>query len=304
MSSVIPAELMQQFLRVDKRYSINPNEEPFFDMPTSLNLEKLVYVQPTAEEIAAAAQAKLIIDYNQSKSKIEETYEKTMDKIALSRTKAQDDALVDKQAVDAKLEERRTEIADDMLKQGLARSSVFAEMIASAEQSAASQKDDIDARLQLTLGQLTQEEADALAVKTAAVASLDEVYQDQLAAEIAEMTQQAQDEANDVAKYNNTVEEDEANYKKSWTTSYIQAQQSHAETAMKLQGIAIDQGYEVIQQYIYQDKATFTKDYYLGFDAQQAYDSFVAVSAEFTEQLSTEYFNQVKQFLYDRLQQG
>ena len=36
--SNIPAELMQQFLRVDKRYSINPNEEPFFDMPTSLNL--------------------------------------------------------------------------------------------------------------------------------------------------------------------------------------------------------------------------------------------------------------------------
>ena len=101
--SNIPAELMQQFLRVDKRYSINPNEEPFFDMPTSLNLEKLVYEQPTAEEISAAAEAKLLIDYNKSKNKINETYTKTMDKIAVRKTAAQNDTLVAKQKVDDNL---------------------------------------------------------------------------------------------------------------------------------------------------------------------------------------------------------
>ena len=287
--SNIPAELMQQFLRVDKRYSINPNEEPFFDMPTSLNLEKLVYEQPTAEEISAAAEAKLLIDYNKSKNKINETYTKTMDKIAVRKTAAQNDTLVAKQKVDDELAKTKAEISAEMLSRGLAR-------------SAQSAKDELDWQLELTIDGLEDEEADALAVKTAAIASLDDVYEDELAQEIAEMTQKAQDEANDVSKYNNSVEQDEANYKKSWTTSYIQAQQSHAETAMKLQGIAIDQGYDVIQQYIYQDKATFTKDYYLGIDAQQAYSDFVAAETEFTQQLSAEYYNEVKQFLYDRTQ--
>lgn len=300
--SNIPAELMQQFLRVDKRYSINPNEEPFFDMPTSLNLEKLVYEQPTAEEISAAAEAKLLIDYNKSKNKINEAYTKTMDKIAVRKTAAQNDTLVAKQKVDDELAKTKAEISAEMLSRGLARSSVFAEAVSKAESDAQSAKDELDWRLELTIDGLEDEEADALAVKTAAIASLDDVYEDELAQEIAEMTQKAQDEANDVAKYNNSVEQDEANYKKSWTTSYIQAQQSHAETAMKLQGIAIDQGYDVIQQYIYQDKATFTKDYYLGIDAQQAYSDFVAAQTEFTQQLSAAYYNEVKQFLYDRTQ--
>ena len=300
--SNIPAELMQQFLRVDKRYSINPNEEPFFDMPTSLNLEKLVYEQPTAEEISAAAEAKLLIDYNKSKNKINETYTKTMDKIAVRKTAAQNDTLVAKQKVDDNLAVKKAEISAEMLSRGLARSSVFAEAVSKAESDAQSAKDELDWQLELTIDGLEDEEADALAVKTAAIASLDDVYEDELAQEIAEMTQKAQNEANDVAKYNNSVEQDEANYKKSWTTSYIQAQQSHAETAMKLQGIAIDQGYDVIQQYIYQDKATFTKDYYLDIDAQQAYSDFVAAETEFTQQLSAAYYNEVKQFLYDRTQ--
>ena len=216
--SNIPAELMQQFLRVDKRYSINPNEEPFFDMPTSLNLEKLVYEQPTAEEISAAAEAKLLIDYNKSKNKINETYTKTMDKITVRKTAAQNDTLVAKQKVDDELAKTKAEISAEMLSRGLARSSVFAEAVSKAESDAQSAKDELDWRLELTIDGLEDEEADALAVKTAAIASLDDVYEDELAQEIAEMTQKAQDEANDVAKYNNSVEQDEANYKKSWTT--------------------------------------------------------------------------------------
>ena len=47
----IPASLVQQYLRVEKRYSVNPNEEPFFDLPSSLELERLVYVPNTQEEI-------------------------------------------------------------------------------------------------------------------------------------------------------------------------------------------------------------------------------------------------------------
>lgn len=299
--AVIPAELMQQFLRVDKRYSINPNEEPFFDLPTSLKLEKLEYVPPTAEEIRQQAVDELSISLNKNKDKINETYQKTINNIAVKRKSAQNKATTDGEKADAALAAKKSSIDGDMLRRGLSRSSVYAKQLDKAEQDAAAQKAAISRALQLTLDELTVQEQNALAVKNAALDNLEDNYQAELEQKIFETTEAVNKKIQDVAKYNNSQEEKEINYKKTWTTTYIQAQQSHSETAMKLQGVAIDKGYEVIQGYIYKDKATFTKDYYLGLDAQAAYNSFTAASAEFNAQLSAAYYNEVLAFLQGRL---
>ena len=76
----IPSQLLQQFLRVEKRYSINPNEEPFFDLPPNLVLERLEYTAPTQQEIEDMARAKLIVAFNKKQDHIEEQYAKTVGK--------------------------------------------------------------------------------------------------------------------------------------------------------------------------------------------------------------------------------
>ena len=74
----IPSQLLQQYLRIEKRYSINPNEEPFFDLPSSLVLERLEYIPPTEEQISQMARDKLIVAFNKRRDDINEKYQKKL----------------------------------------------------------------------------------------------------------------------------------------------------------------------------------------------------------------------------------
>lgn len=297
----VPAELRQQFLRVEKRYSINPNEEPFFDMPTSLKLDKLQYTPPTAEEIAQQAYDKLKVSYDKSVDIANQTYQKSMGRISVKRQKAQNNLSNLKDKADDSLSQKKVAISNRMLKRGLSRSSVCEQLYLKAGQDTEVYKQQLEKDFQVTLSGLAAEESYALETKNATLVSLQENFEKQLQQEINDKTAAVEKKKEDVLKYNNSQEEKELTYKRTWTTSYLQAQQSHSETAMKLQAIAIDKGYEVIQDYIYKDKATFTKDYYLNFDATTAYNMFMSAQVEFVEDLSITYFNEVKAFLQERL---
>ena len=272
----IPAELMQQFLRVDKRYSINPNEEPFFDMPASLKLDKLEYVAPSEEEVRQQVYDKLKVSYDKAVNTAEQTYQKS-------------------------LRQNKIKIKDEAQKRGLCRSSVYNNLIAKAEQDTAQYKEQLQSDFEVTLTGLTAEEDYALQTKNTTLDYLKENFDNQLEQEVNEQIAAVESKKESVIKYNNTQEEKELTYKRTWSAAYLQAQQSHTETAMRLQAIATDKGYSVIQDYIYQDKATFAKDYYLAFDAVTAYNAFMSAQVGLLEELSVTYFNQVKEFLQERL---
>ncbi len=297
----IPAELMQQFLRVDKRYSINPNEEPFFDMPASLKLDKLEYVAPSEEEVRQQVYDKLKVSYDKAVNTAEQTYQKSLGRIEVKRQKAQSSLENSNKKADEALRQNKIKIKDEAQKRGLCRSSVYNNLIAKAEQDTAQYKERLQSDFEVTLTGLAAEEDYALQTKNTALDYLKENFDNQLKQEVIEQIAAVESKKESVIKYNNTQEEKELTYKRTWSAAYLQAQQSHTETAMRLQAIATDKGYSVIQDYIYQDKATFAKDYYLAFDAVTAYNAFMSAQVGLLEELSVTYFNQVKEFLQERL---
>jgi len=297
----IPAQLLQQYLRVDKRYSINPNEEPFFDMPTSLNLERIEYIPPTPQEIEEQSRQKLLVGFNKTKDALNERYQRIFDNIDEKKQTAQNKAQIQKQKNQSDLQLRIDEISYDMLRRGLSESSIFEELVQKAKDDVSSQDTSIDWVLELTLNELEAERQNTIEQKATALQNLQKNFDAQLAQEIAELTESVAKKIENTIKYNNTQEEKEADYKKSWYSSYIDAKQSHSEMARTLLTVSINEGYDVIRGYIYQDKAIFTKDYYLGFDAQTAYDEILALNSKLVPHLSQQRYNEVLAFFRERL---
>lgn len=300
--SAIPAALKQQFLRVDKRYSINPIEEPFFDMAPSLNLERIEYTPPTAKEIEAEATAEATVAYDKQKNNAEENYLKALDRIAIKKQKALSDYEAKLRKIDVEAKQSASDMHFDLLKRGLALSSVAEQTEVAALTNTDDDKKEALVQYQAALAQYAAEEKNAEKAKNTLLADLKEELDREIKQLVAEKTQKAADKKESAIKYNNTQDEREANYKRSWTSAYLQAQQAHAEQAMKLQNVAVNEGYSVILEYINQDKVTFAKDFYLDYpSARQAYDDFVSTKTEFVQETSTECYDQVERFLKNRL---
>lgn len=297
----IPAKLMQQYLRVEKRYSINPNEEPFFDMPTTLNLERIEYIPPTATEIEQMARQKLIVAFNKKQDEINEKYQKATDTINVKKQVAQNKAQLDKQKVQSNLDERIAGIQYDMLRRGLARSSICDELVQKAKDDASSQNTSADWVLELTLKELDLAQQNATDQKDLALQNLQQNFDTELAQKIAEITESVAKKTESTLKYNNTQAEKESDYKKSWHSQYIDAKQAHSEMARTLLTVSINDGYDVIKEYIMQDKTTFAKDYYLEFDALSAYNEIVSLRQDFVSHLGETHYNELVSFFADRL---
>ena len=297
----IPSQLLQQFLRVEKRYSINPNEEPFFDLPPNLVLERLEYIAPTQQEIEDMARAKLIVAFNKKQDHIEEQYAKTVGKIQVKKQSAQNKALLDKQNVKNHLQQKLDEINYDMLRRGLANSSIKDELLQKAQDDATSQNTSADWVLELTLKELDLAEQKATEQKELELENLQQNFNIELAQEVAEMTEQVAKKVESAAKYNNTQTEKEADYKRNWHSAYIDAKQDHSQSARTLLTVSINDGYEVVAEYIKQDKTTFAKDYYLGFDPLFAYNEISALSDDYISHLGEEHYNNLLAFFADRL---
>ena len=297
----IPSALMQQFLRVEKRYSINPNEEPFFDLAPSLVLERIEYIPPTTKEIEQMAKDELVIAFDKKQNEINERYQKTIGDIQLKRQIAQNKAQLDKQNIQSNLKQRIEQINFNMLKRGLSRSSICDELVQKATDDASSQNTSADWVLQLTLNELQLAEQNALEQKELALANLQQNYDVQLEQEIAKLTESVAKKIESTAKYNNTQTEKEADYKKSWHSAYIDAKQAHSEMARTLLTVSINDGYAVIEEYIRQDKTTFAKDYYLGFETLFAYNEISSLQNEYVSHLGQTHFNELLAFFAGRL---
>ena len=181
----IPSQLMQQYLRIEKRYSINPNEEPFFDLPSTLQLERLDYTPPTQAQIEQMAKDELIVAFNKKRDEINEKHQKKLGDIEVKRQVAQNKAQLDKQNVQSNLDQKIEQINFDMMRRGLLKSSICDELIQKARLDASSQNTSADWVLQLTLNELDLEEQNATEQKDYALANLQQNYNVELAQEIA-----------------------------------------------------------------------------------------------------------------------
>ena len=199
------------------------------------------------------------------------------------------------------LEQKIKDIEFDMLRRGLSRSSIKEELVEKARQDASSQGISADWVLQLTLNELQLAEQNATQQKELALTNLQENFDAELAQKIAKISETVAKKIESTAKYNNTQEEKEADYKRSWLSSYIDAKQAHSEMARTLLTVSINDGYSVIEDYIRQDKATFTKDYYLAFDAREAYNELAALSQEYLTHLGETYYGEVLVFFANRM---
>ncbi len=297
----IPSQLMQQFLRVEKRYSINPNEEPFFDLAPNLVLERLEYVAPTQQEIEAMSRANLIVAFSKKQDHIEEQYAKTIGKIQVKKQAAQNKALLDKQKVQNNLQQKLDEITFDMLRRGLSNSSIKDELLQKAKEDATSQNTSADWVLELTLNELELAEQKATEQKELELENLQQNFDIELAQEIADMTEKVAKKVESTAKYNNTQTEKEADYKRNWHSAYIDAKQDHSQSARTLLTVSINDGYEVVAEYIRQDKTTFAKDYYLGFNPLFAYNEITSLRQDYVAHIGEQHYNELLAFFADRL---
>ena len=137
---VIPADLLKQYLRIDKRYSINPVEEPFFDVPTSLDLDKMEYTPPTSEQIEAQARENLAADYAEKKLKEELSYQKAVNDVEIKKQQIAAVLEADKQKTDADFEAEKAALKLKLINSGLSRSSVFDNAVLSLDASCQEQK--------------------------------------------------------------------------------------------------------------------------------------------------------------------
>ena len=297
---VIPADLLKQYLRIDKRYSINPVEEPFFDVPASLDLDKMEYTPPTSEEIEAQARENLAASYSEKKLKEELSYQKAVNDAEIKKQQIAAVLEADKQKTDADFEAEKAALKLKLINSGLSRSSVFDNAVLSIDASCQEQKQLLEQQAQSEINAVDAEVLKAEEEKNSAIANIEQVFLLDLEAEKAKLTDDVAKKQEEVLKYNNTVDEKQATYKRTWNSAYIAAQKQHTESATALQDVAVNQGYEIIQNYIFDDKTLFTKDYFLNFTPQEAVNALAAARTDFENQLGVTNYNELVGFFQER----
>ena len=206
-------ELLSEIAAIEAKYNANPSGV-VLDAPDSLGLSKLQYEGATDEEIQLSAEKVAEQAYQKNLQSLLSKNEQAADKIQSSKTSLSETLENRLQSIDSDYDSAKKSAENQAIRRGLARSSIIMGQIQAFDEARLSTKHAEEKSYAEAITDLENKLYDLDESKAAAIESLDIDKLNSVTEQIQKLTKERDDKLTEVLKYNNTVSEKEAKYKK------------------------------------------------------------------------------------------
>lgn len=206
-------ELLSKIAAIEAKYNANPSRVEL-DAPDSLGLEKLQYEGASDEEIQLSAEKAAEDAYQKSLQSINSKNEQDAEKIQSFKTSLSNTLENRLLSIDSDYDDAKKSVENQAIRRGLARSSIIMGQIQAFDESRLSTKHAEEKSYAEAITDLENKLYDLEAGKAAAIEALDIDKLNSITEQIQKLTKERDDKLTEVLKYNNTVSEKEAKYKK------------------------------------------------------------------------------------------
>ena len=207
-------ELLDKMASIDKKYS-STYQEQTLDAPETLGLEKLTYTMPTDDEIAEIARQYYAASKAKDEQNVNTSAAKQLQSIEAKTKSVLEKALEGQTKVEAERKEDLKNADYSAQKRNLTNSSVRTGALQKVNDLADAAIATLERNKENSLAALDREKLNLDNLTKEQLAALEKIYEEKILSKIGELKEDAARQADSVAKYNNSVDEKEANYQKS-----------------------------------------------------------------------------------------
>ena len=267
------------------------SQKDYIDAPSSLGLEKVDVPQKSEEELISLAKKSTDKKYNDKIESTSQNFSKQIENIIASKENITKNASKQKDEVSDIYEKSIKDTENQMLKRGLARSSIVIGELSNIEASKAKELSNILSNLESNLNNIEQSISELETQKDKALATLNIEYAIELDEEINNVKNDYQKARNEAIEFNNNIEKLEAEYK----LDLDKQKQEKLESNSKLE----DQyGIDYSTQKIKNKQFDYLKEYLTSLEPEYAINLFLT-NKEFQSILGSR-FSEMYQYLKSR----
>jgi len=213
-ASAVYKKLLDSMAKVDKKYSTEYVEQKV-DAPESLGLKKLEYDMPSDEEIEEVAKQYFRANRESDISKINTSTQKSLNDLEKKAKSVLEEALKGQIKIDEEREKNLKRNNYDSQVKNLTNSSIKTGMENSINTLADDALKVLNSDTDNAIGNIDIQKQQLKELSERQLEDLEKVYAQKVATKVAELIEDAQEQLDSVTKYNNSVDEKEAKYKKS-----------------------------------------------------------------------------------------
>lgn len=201
------AKALEDIAALQKEY-----EDKTLAETKTLGLTKLEYTAPTDDELLSQAKKTLADKYSSKKAAASADAEEKRKTLSEAIAEAEKRASEEKAAVDDNYGTAKSQIENSALKRGIARSSIAQGAVNELAKSSAEKKQEIDDRTVEKKATLSEQLAAIDGELQNLLNGIDESERDEIEAAYDKLKAASDEKAQEVVKYNNSIEEKEKNY--------------------------------------------------------------------------------------------
>lgn len=251
-------ELYEKLKEIDKKYSESGNSSSgTYKKPEYTKLE---YDALTDEEIRSDAETLADKEYNERKKKLENEYLEKLKVLDSSRNQISDSAEDVKKGIEESYSTALKDVGNSLLKRGLARSSVAANLESGIMEGQAAALASAAADLNGRLAGLEKEITDLNSEREKALSELDIARAASVTERINNLKAERDEKMKEAVKYNNTIEEKIAEYEK-----YLSEQGENS-------SVSDNNSYKNSAE---KEKISYLKNYFKGLSKKEAMEALL-----------------------------
>ena len=267
------------------------SKDNYIDAPESLNLTKIDVPTKSEDELEALAKNSLNKKYGDKKTSTNDSFEKQIQNLITSKETLKDNASIRQNNINEIYDKGIKETESQMLKRGLARSSIVIGELSALEGDRANELAEILQDLETKLSSTEANISSLEKQKDDALASLDIEYAIELEEEISKVKDDYNKARNDAIEFNNNIDKLEAEYK-------LKLDEQKTEKKKELNQLKDKYGTDYTAMLIREKQFDYLKSYFSSLEPNYAFNLFLT-NKEFQNILGDRY-TEMYQYLRDR----
>lgn len=213
-ASKIYKQLLDSMAKIDNKYSTTYQEQRV-DAPDSLGMQKLTYEMPSEEDISRLAEQYYSANKQKEVSQINDSTSKTLQSLAQKAKSILEKATQGQIEIATERDADLKNTNYSAQKNNLTNSSIKSGMMDKINTLAEQALNTLQQNTDNSLNDIETQKSNLTDSAKQQLEALEEIYAKKIADKTEEIRQEALEKADEVTKYNNSVEEKEAKYKKS-----------------------------------------------------------------------------------------
>ena len=267
------------------------SKDNYIDAPESLNLTKIDVPTKSEDELEALAKNSLNKKYGDKKTSTNDSFEKQIQNLISSKETLKDNASIKQNNINKIYDKGIKETESQMLKRGLARSSIVIGELSALEGDRANELAEILQDLETKLSSTEANISSLEKQKDDALASLDIEYAIELEEEISKVKDDYNKARNDAIEFNNNIDKLEAEYK-------LKLDEQKTEKKKELNQLKDKYGTDYTAMLIKEKQFDYLKSYFSSLEPNYAFNLFLT-NKEFQNILGDRY-TEMYQYLRER----